>query len=157
MADYYTLFSFAIKGLTEPERAWLDELLHDVNDEQEPRLTCILTGNEGENADDCTTHDHEGLGDVLADPDQLGFAFSFEQDGSLWVHADESGMTENAANVVQAFLAKFRPDDTVGFEWANTCSRPLLDAYGGGAVFITATEIRWNGSGHWLAQQEATA
>jgi len=43
---------------------------------------------------------------------------------------------------VQHLLDKFGIEESVGFEWAHTCSKPCLDAYGGGAAIITATEIR---------------
>lgn len=97
-----------------------------------------------------------GLAERVANDECVGFAASFEDDGrTLWVYSEDSGTPEDAATLVQEFLGRFRPDDTLGFEWANTCSRPLVEAFGGGAVFVTAEEQRWMGSGHWLAEQAA--
>lgn len=48
-----------------------------------------------------------------------------------------------------------RLNETVGFEWADTCSKPRLDAFGGGAMFVTATEIRGMHTSRWLAEQES--
>jgi hypothetical protein len=59
--------------------------------------------------------------------------------GARCGYSEDSGTPQDAANLVQEFLARFRSEDTLGFKWANTCSRPLVDAFGGDAVFITAT------------------
>jgi hypothetical protein len=131
MADHYTHFSFALTDLSEEEQAWLGALLDSPDDTP-----------------------NEELAALLGDDEYIGFEASFEDDGrTLWVHAGESGTPERAAVVVQEFLARFRPGDAVGFEWANTCSRPLLDAFGGGAVFVTAAEQRWLSSAQWLADK----
>ena len=131
MANYPTLFSFAVTDLTDAQRTWLEALL--------------ATDEEGLPSAE--------LRPLLAD-ETPGFAAQFEDDGrTLWVHSEDGGTPADAANVVQQFLARFRPEDSLGFEWANTCSRPIIDAFGGGAVFITATHQRWNNSSTWLAEQ----
>jgi hypothetical protein len=38
-------------------------------------------------------------------------------------------------------------------EWACTCDRNRPDGFGGGAAFITATEIKYDGSSNWLTRQ----
>jgi hypothetical protein len=126
MADYYTRFSFEIPNLTDGERTWLEAKLQA--------------------ADEAWENDE-------VDAPEFDFGWSLEAGGSLWVHTDESGTPESAANLCEEFLAEFRPHQSIGFEWANTCSKPRTDAFGGGAVFVTATEQRWMGSGNWLAQQ----
>jgi hypothetical protein len=134
VADYYTHFSFAIEKLTDDERAWLRTLLAGAGDEPT-----------------------EDLARLLSDPDYVGFSWAFEDDGSLWVYSDTSGTPEDAAALVQEFLSRFRPDDVLAFEWANTCSRPRLDAYGGGAVVVTAEEQRWMSSAQWLVEHSDRA
>lgn len=131
MADYFTKFSFVIENLQDGERAWLADLLAGTGD-----------------------HPTDDLAEMLPNPPFVGFAWSFEDDGSLWLHSDESGVPEDAAAVAQEFLARFRPHASVGFEWANTCSKPGLDAFGGGAVVITAGQQRWLSSAQWLVEQQ---
>lgn len=83
------------------------------------------------------------------------FHFSDEGDGtrSLWLHDDTGGSDlEVLASVLQQFLVKFRPEQSIGFSWANTCSRPLLDSFGGGAVFITVYTIDWMNTWDWLSK-----
>ena len=70
----------------------------------------------------------------------------------LWIHTEDNGNIENVAAVAQAFLKKFYPDNTFGFEWAGTESKPLIDAFGGGAVFVTAKTIRF-ASTHTLLER----
>lgn len=132
MPNYYTLFSFEITGLTPEERDWLRPLT-EPEAPSNPEVA------------------------ALADDEHLDFAAEFQDDGSsVWIHSEENGSPHDAADVVQAFLARFRPHDRVGFEWATGCSRPLLGAYGGGAVLVSATGQRWMSSDGWLAQQDSS-
>lgn len=141
MADYYTEFSFAINDLTEPEKAWAEQVKaffaeHDYEGDPEslpPELGLLYT----------------------EDDFGMGFTMEVEDDDSLWIYSDESGDVDSASRFVQSFLRKFRPDDCEGFEWAGTCSKPRLDAFCGGAVFITATEIDATYSGKWLGERTA--
>jgi hypothetical protein len=73
--------------------------------------------------------------------------------GNLWIYADESGTPENAAAIIQAYLRKFDPEGCSGFEWANYCSKPRPDEFGGGAVFITADKQEWMHSSTWLSNK----
>jgi hypothetical protein len=133
--EFATLFSFQITELTADERDWL----------------APLTGADGAGPTD-------ELAALLTNPDQIGFYATFADDGrALSVESGEHGTPEDAANILQAFLSRFRPDGTFGFEWAKTCSQPLPDAFGGGAVFITARGQRWTSSGNWLADQQRPA
>ena len=78
-------------------------------------------------------------------------AFSAGSDGdTLWIHEDEGCDLEGLAQLLQKFLAGFRPEDSIGFSWADTCSIPRLDSFGGGAVFITAKNIEWVNVWDWL-------
>jgi hypothetical protein len=43
----------------------------------------------------------------------------------------------------------------VAFEWSHDCSRPLTDAYGGGAVLITAKGIKTMSTRQWLRENAA--
>lgn len=129
MPNHYTLFSFEIDQLTPDERAWVAAEIRDSD------------------------HMENTYGEEM-DP---GFVVKVQDrpHPAAWIYADEGtpGTPEYAANFVHAFLEKFRPDKSIGFEWANTCNRPVLDSFGGGACFVTVDEVRWMVSGDWLAEQ----
>jgi hypothetical protein len=88
------------------------------------------------------------------DPDggeTIGFACEFHDDHDtldgwgrhLWLHTEESGCPERAAQLVQKFLKEFRPRECWSLTYATTCSKPRVGEFAGGAVFVTADEIKW--------------
>lgn len=126
MADYYTHFSVVLEKLTPSEAAWLKAEITKAQSEEDPNT-----------------------GGTMAD-----FEAKLEAD-EMWFHDNgEWGNVEHVASLVQKFLKQFRPAASWGFEWSNDCSKPRLDAYGGGAVFVTAAEIRWLNTGTWLSEQK---
>lgn len=142
MPNYYTQFSFAITDLTDEEEAWFLALAAVDPDDDDPDEPVGLA----KYADEISVYP--------------GFSAEVqaEADGKiLWVYAEESGTPEDAAAFVQDFLAAHRPDQRVGFEWANTCHRPVIDAFGGGACLVTADGATWMASGRWLAEQTRAA
>ncbi len=58
-------------------------------------------------------------------------------------------------SLIQHLLQKCDPKSHVTFEWSHDCSKPRLDAYGGGAAFITAQEIKTVSTAAWLNVQIA--
>ncbi len=137
MANYYTIFSFAVSTLTDVEAAW------------GRRAAAWL------DADPDERDDMPELADVLDDPEGYSSFRAEVDDDGLWIHSDESGSPHEAARLVQAFLATFRPDDAVGFEWSDACSRPILDAFGGGAMLVTATDIESTHTSDWVTERLA--
>lgn len=128
MADYYTDFSFSIDDLTVEESQWIREKLDEIDDggDEDAWLCCDVT---------IETDFHQGP-------------------GYCWIRSEAgSGNIEAVADFCGEFLAEFRPDKWIEFEWANTCSKPRVDSFGGGAVFITATESRWLNTTDWLVKQ----
>lgn len=82
------------------------------------------------------------------------YEFAEDSDGVvLWVHEEEGCDIEDLANLLQQFLSLFRPADSIGFSWADTCSKPRLDSFGGGAVFITAVTQEWVSLWEWLKER----
>jgi len=71
----------------------------------------------------------------------------------LWVYSQESGNPDNVAWLVQRLLKKFRPDLCWSLTYATTCSKPRAGEFGGGAVFATADEIRWENAHDFIARQ----
>jgi hypothetical protein len=78
--------------------------------------------------------------------DDIQFEYEFIMSG-LWIYAEENGVPEAVAYFVQDFFRKFRPNAVKTIGWANTCSKPVADAFGGGYVLVTAQELVWISSG----------
>lgn len=141
MSNYFTLFSTLINDITPEERSWVEAYLA-ARIQEETKV------------DDIDTDDVEDAPDI-------GFAWSFEKahDGSIYLHLyseEYGGDVDKVADFVQAFLAAYRPDDVFKMEFANTGDSPgAIDAFGGGAVIVTAAGQRWMNTGLWLAQQES--
>jgi len=127
VANNYLQFSEELK-LTPKQAVWVREELEKADKIEEPDI--------GE-----------------AGP---GFDWAFEgtpDKPTLWLHADEQGDAEKAAYFVQAFLRKFRLKRAFTLSWAETCSRPRLSEFGGGAIFVTAKKIEWLSTYSWLADK----
>ena len=67
----------------------------------------------------------------------------------IWITSQEGGQ-ESACAFIQHLLQKFDFAPSVAFEWSHDCSKPQTDAYGGGAAFITSTEIETFSTSEWL-------
>jgi hypothetical protein len=74
-------------------------------------------------------------------------------DGVLWFHGEEHGDPRAVAEFARDFLKRFRPRDSFALEYARTCSRPRLDSFGGGAVFVTAEGIECVETAAWVAER----
>jgi hypothetical protein len=72
----------------------------------------------------------------------------------LWLHSDCGGI-DAVCTFIQHLLQTFDPGGRVTFEWSHDCSKPRVDAYGGGAAIITANEIKTMNTGQWLHENAA--
>jgi hypothetical protein len=141
MADYYTQYSVSIPLKDDAQKQWARDVI------------VYLDGIVDETIDvDDTEHPLFHIAPASSD-DAYGQAFDIDEDG-LWVHDDGGqGNIDMLIPVIQDYLTKFDPKGALGFEWANTCSRPRLDAFGGGAVFVTADSFEAINSGGWLGDR----
>ncbi len=126
MADYFTHFSCLLDMRTPENAARALELYND------------LPGDED--------------GFRLSD----GFLLSRETEGSteLWIYDDGSGDPERVIAFVLLCAETFDLQGLWGFEYHNTCSKPRLDAFGGGAHVIdlgSRKSIGWVSTNEWLA------
>lgn len=128
MADYFTHFSCVLDAGT-PEKAVQALELHT-------RL--------------CAEEDASG------DPTYFGFALAL-QDGPgtsvLWFHDDGQGDVEAVIAFVLHLAAEIDLTGLWGFDYAHTCSRPRLEAFGGGAHVIdlgARRSIGWISTHEWL-------
>lgn len=133
MADYFTHFSFTLERVTAEEAAWaLAEVAKAENPEDPEEI--------------------EPLGFDLIDEPRPGGRL-------LWIRSGDggegSGNPANAAYFVQQFLKRWRPEEAASFNWCNSCSKPRLDAYSGGAFIITARKIRALYTSVWADRQLA--
>ncbi len=70
----------------------------------------------------------------------------------LWLRSSDGGIDAVCA-FIQHLLGRFSPEGHVTLEWANDCSKPRVDAFGGGAALITARKIKSISTGEWLHRQ----
>jgi len=105
-------YSAEIKGLTDEESKWVHSRIKEIED----------AGDEDAGDEDAVC----GLGEVEV------------VDGVLWFQGKEYGDPGAVAEFARDFLRRFRPRDGFALEYAQTCSGPRLDGFGGGAVFVTA-------------------
>lgn len=90
------------------------------------------------------------------EPQVSGFDLSV-QDGPdnsiLWIRDDEHGDIEQVISFVLRLAVDLDLSGLWGFEYSNTCSRPRLGAFGGGAHVIdlgARTTIGWTNTNEWL-------
>jgi hypothetical protein len=135
VADNYLQFSEQLPISSKREEAWLRAVLKDGEDRK--------------------GRPHP---DALWDEDWgVGFSWKIEgskEERSLWIYAEESGNVEKVADMVVAFLRKFRPEGSFALGWSETCSKPRFGEFGGGAMFVTAKGAEFLSSINWLHQKE---
>ncbi len=129
MADYFTHFSCLIDVGTSDKAARALALFQDLR-----------------------AADHD-----VADPAVSGFDLVRQdapEGGTLWIHDDEYGDVEAVIRFVLRLAEDLDLTGLWGFQYALTCSRPRLDAFGGGAHVIdlgARTSIGWTSTQEWLA------
>jgi hypothetical protein len=133
MADYFTNFSIALP-LKPEQREYALQIAAQA----------LAHRNEDEPLPGSFPSD---LADEIED-------WSFEtevDDEGIWIHSQSGGM-DAVCVFIQHLLQKFDFAPAVAFEWSHDCSKPRTDAYGGGAAFITATEIETMTTHEWLSK-----
>ena len=135
MSNYFTNFSLLVPL---PDAAALTYALNiaqqasrlNQGDEAEPGFPAEL---QASTEDWC----FEVVGDVLNNQPRL------------WLHSDSGGI-DAVCDFIQHLLQKFALPEVVTFEWSHDCSKPRIDAYGGGAAIITAKKIKTMSTCQWL-------
>lgn len=141
MADYYTQFSAEIGDLTKEEREWLETYLKPPEDDKL---------NDDSYLEKWAKDRDDPYKKFVGDPEFWPhFEWLFEGD-NWWIFSEESGLVDAVEYVVQKFLEKFRPQQYFSMEWAATCSKPRIDGFGGGAIFVTAKGSQWISTGQWV-------
>lgn len=89
------------------------------------------------------------------DPEWHGFDVSLAEPESslIWIHSEDSGDVENVVAFVLRCAEEFDLSGLWGFTYSHSCSRPRIDAFGGGAQVIdlgARKSIGWMDAAHWL-------
>jgi hypothetical protein len=140
MADYFTNFSFIFSLPNQEAQTYALELAEEAGR--------IQQGDEA--SDDFPTE----LADIIEDWYFETDADTAENKPGLWLHSSSGGIDAVCA-FVQHLLQKFDPQGRVTFEWSNDCSKPRIDAYGGGAAIVTARKIKSMSTCEWLRKHAA--
>ena len=140
MADYFTNFSLDVKLPTEEAQKYALDLTNQAR-----------AGNQGVELPDSFP---KSLRDVVED-----WNFETVEDHSpegrgIWLHTQYGGVDAVCA-FIQHLLQQYDPDGCVTLEWSNDCSKPRVDAFGGGAAIITARRIKSISTGEWLHKRLA--
>jgi len=157
MANYYTQMCSKIDGEQEQLNA-LDQMITVINDHWDEIIDWVpedvvenfpLAAPNVEEAQvlQSLAGDFEG---------SLGVSVNRENEdgsGEMILTSDESVSMDPLCEVIQTWLTRFDSDKGVGIEFANSTSRPMLDGYGGGAVFITKDDINYTNTNRWLSEQ----
>lgn len=91
------------------------------------------------------------------EPPSEGFLLSIQPEHggtALWMRDDGTGDPERVIAFVRCCAEQFHLTGRWGFQYANTCSRPRLDGFGGGAHVLdlaTGETIAWTYTDGWLA------
>jgi len=148
MADYYTTFSerLVLKG-GKKAADWVSKYLGQFDGVMAPIGTARRKAQE----------DIALLYDI--DPDDLYLEFQWELQSSpkhkteLWFYCEEHGNPDHVAQFIKTYLKKFDPEGCFSFTWSQTCSKPRLGAFTGGAIFVTANTIEWMSGEEWANEK----
>ena len=164
MANHYLQFSEVLPHLSEEEEHWLRHQLEFVLVFGD-REYCKDDLPEKRNATDaewagCRAHrDMDGYESDFDESAGFDCCFSDDAHGDwgrhLWLHTEECGCVDRVAHLIQKFLHEFRPHQCWSLTYATTCSKPRVGEFGGGAVFVTADDIKWHNAYEVVEQERA--
>jgi hypothetical protein len=87
-----------------------------------------------------------------------GFLLSIEPEHGatkLWIRDDVTGDPQQVILFVRRCAEAFALTGRWGFQWANSCSRPRVNAFGGGGHVLdleTRETIAWTDTNGWLSR-----
>lgn len=120
-------------------------------------FSCILDVGSPENAARALElHDALANEDEIEDLPSDGFLLSIQPEhdsGQLWIRDDITGDPEQVIRFVKRCAVEFGLSGLWGFQWANSCSRPRVNVFGGGGHVLdlaTGETVDRIDSGNWL-------
>ena len=142
MADYFTNFSLQLRLPDEAAQAYALELCEHASR--------IRYHDEPPGNFPAELHEHLESWSFEVEADTV------EQQPGLWLHSTDGGI-DAACAFLQHLLQRFNLPEAVTFEWSHDCSKPRLDAYGGGAAVVTAQAIKTMSTSDWLHENTPAA
>lgn len=151
MANYYTEFCFTYPVKNEQELQWalglvgalgIADEIYGTNDPDYMKYK--------QQVDEFVKlYEHDYILDVAVSRYMVGDRLC------LLLESDESGNPDHVAWFIHKIMQYFGHTEPISFEWANTCSRPKLDAFGGGAATVTPEYVQWHipGDYAWEAME----
>lgn len=125
-------------------------------------FSCLLPVGSAANAQAALAIHQAMTAEREAEEDSLGFEAEIQSDpgdgseaSQVWIFSSE-GEPEDVLEYVFRCAKAFSLTGIWGFRWSLSCSRPLLDAYGGGGQIVdlgTCETIDWIDLDHWLIDQ----
>lgn len=83
-----------------------------------------------------------------------GFCVDYDPEdehNQLIVYSDAYGDLDQAAQFIWKLLGRFRSDEIVCLDYAETCSKSRIGEFGGGSVVISREGVHWQPN--WVIQK----
>jgi len=152
MANYYTHLSLAIEDWPEEAMRFaqrLDSAVYCVEPGEEGTLEFIPDG------EDYGREIEELAFTIYKDNESRSGCTFAVKEGKLYVYSDEGGEPQVVADILQHTMCRFKLPKAVIIEYADTCSKPLPNAYGGGVIVVTAEEQHHMHTHEWSVRKAA--
>ena len=86
----------------------------------------------------------------LSERERCGFEMHTDV-SSVCIYSDGEGDLAEVEELLLVFMQRFRPQGVVGFEFAQTCSKPRVGEFGGGAIVVYGSgHVEWTNTSDWL-------
>jgi hypothetical protein len=72
------------------------------------------------------------------------------KNGGILVYSMDGASVAAVTPLVQLFIRRYHNSRYWVLEWAEASDRPHAGAFGGGAVFVTADQVEWFSTAHWI-------
>lgn len=143
MADYYQQFAQTIGGITPKEKEWITSYLAHIDTETEKNPDALDAWIKERPI-------YKNIDEEL----EMWPHFEWLLEGKEWtLYSEDSANMDVVGFILKEFLKKFRPTDIIGIEWGYTCSKLRSDGFGGGAMVITSSRIKYLSTMDWIYSQ----
>lgn len=75
------------------------------------------------------------------------------EDEYLWIYSEEYPNIDSLVSIIYSVMKYYNSNKYVSFEYANTCNKLRLDGFGGGAIFIARSGIKYYSTYGWIQEQ----